>query len=109
MLRLWDGNRMTEKRANRLLYEIIAYEAAARDPALAGVKGVIIKLLTPNGRHIGTVHDIVNADGSIRESHAHDYTRRDCSRVRVIQKEEQLGGRGRRSRSKKTRPSRYTP
>ncbi len=79
---------MAEKRANRLLSEIIAYEAEARDPALAGVKGVIVKLLTPKGRHIGTVHDIVNADGSVRESHPHDYTRRDCTRVRVAQKEE---------------------
>ncbi len=74
---------MSEKRANRLLSEIIAHEAEARDPALAGVKGVIVKLLTPKGQHIGTVHDIVNADGSIRESHPHDYTRRNCSRVRI--------------------------
>lgn len=78
---------MTEKRANRLLSEIIAYEAEARDPALAGVKGVIVKLLTPKGQHIGTVHDIVNADGSIRESHPHDYTRRNCSRVRIAPKQ----------------------
>ena len=80
---------MTEKRASGKFTEIIAYEAPARDVALPGVWGVIIKLLTSNGRHIGTVHDIVDKDkGAVRESHPHDYTLRDCSRVRIIQKQE---------------------
>ena len=88
LLRLWRQNRMPEKRATGLLSEIVAYATSAGDPELPGVRAVIIKLLTPKGQHIGTVHDIFNADGTLRESHPHDYTLRDCSRVRTIQKQE---------------------
>ena len=107
--RLWDENRISQKRTEHLFSEIIAYETPAGDPALPGVRGVIIKLLTPKGQHVATVHDIVNADGSIRDSHAHDYTLRDCTRVRTIQKQEQIGGKSWQSRSTKIRPSRFTP
>jgi hypothetical protein len=92
LLRLWRENRMPEKRATGLFAEIVAYTTPARDPALPGVRAVIIKLLTPKGQHIGTVHDIINADNTLRESHVHDYTLRDCSRVRIIQKQEQAKG-----------------
>ena len=80
---------MINKRQSSIFTEIIAYRAPAGDPALPGVWGIIVKLLTPNGRHIGTVHDIVNEDkGTVLDSHPHDYTLRDCSRVRRIQKQE---------------------
>lgn len=83
---------MTEKRTLGLLSESIADDRPAGDPALPGVRAIIIKLKTPKGQHIGTVHDIVNADGSMRESHAHDYTRRNCSRVRIPPKQERRSG-----------------
>jgi hypothetical protein len=79
---------MPEKRRAGLLIEEVRWEGSARDPALPGVRSLILKLKTPSGQHIGTVHDIVNADGTLRESHPHDYTLRDCSRVRIAQKQE---------------------
>ena len=88
LLRLWTENRMAEKRATGLFSEIVAYVTTAGDPTLPGVRSVIVKLLTQKGQHIGTVRDIKNADGTLRESHIHDYTLRDCSRVRVVQKQE---------------------
>ena len=40
-------------------------------------------MLTFNGQHIGTIHEIVAPDGAILHSHPKDYTLRDCSRVRA--------------------------
>jgi len=88
--RLWSDNQMPDKRASSIFTEIVAWQVRASDPALPNVSSRIIKLLTAKGRHIGTVHDIVNEnDGNVLESRPHDYTFRDCSRVRRIQKQEE--------------------
>jgi hypothetical protein len=55
---------MPEKRERMLVTEIIAQERPAGNPIFAGGVSRIVKLLTPNGRHIGTVHEIVMPDGS---------------------------------------------
>jgi hypothetical protein len=84
LLRLWDENHVSEKRAAGLLIESIARETPAADPALPAVVGRIIKLETPvHRRHIGTLHEVVDRDGNVLHSHPKDYTRRDCTRVRT--------------------------
>jgi hypothetical protein len=57
---------------------------AATNPRYAGGASVIVKLVTPNGQHIGTFHEIRMPDGSVPHSHPKDYTKRDCSRVRPL-------------------------
>jgi hypothetical protein len=64
-----------------ILIEEIVAESAATNPLYAGGISRIVVLRTPRGQHIGTVHEIVLADGEIPHSHPKDYTRRDCSRV----------------------------
>lgn len=83
LVSVWNTNGMPEKRANGGLTEIIAHQTAAGDPRFAGGVSRIVKLLTANGQHIGTVHEVVMPDGSAPHSHPKDYARRDCSRVRV--------------------------
>ena len=85
MQRLWNENQVSQKRAAGLLVEIIAGSVEASNPAYSGATSIIVKLLTQNGRHIGTVHEIVFGDGRIPHSHPKDYTLRDCSRIRVAQ------------------------
>jgi hypothetical protein len=80
---LWNRNRLSDKRATGLLTEIIVYSSPAGNPRYAGGTSIIVKLLTANGRHIGTVHEIVMQDGSRPHSHPKDYTHRDCTRVRL--------------------------
>jgi hypothetical protein len=74
---------MPAKRAAGVLTEIIAHERPARNPAYAGGRSLIVKLLTRSGQHLGTVHEIVMPDGSVVHGHPKDYTRRDCTRVRA--------------------------
>ncbi len=71
------------KRAAGILSDIIAYSAPARNPTYAGGASLILKVMTPNGRHIATWHEIRMPNGSIPHSHPKDYTQRDCSRVRA--------------------------
>ena len=85
---MWNDASMDEKRAARVLFEIIAHSTAALNPAYAGGDSIIIKLLTPGGQHIGTVHEIHLPDGSVPHSHPKDYTARDCSRYRVANESE---------------------
>ena len=73
------------KRAAGVLSDIIAYSAPARNPVYAGGDSLILKVMTPNGRHIATWHEVRMPDGSIPHSHPKDYTRRDCTRVRADQ------------------------
>ena len=80
---LWAAGRMDAKRAAGLLTEIIAYRSPATNPRYLGGTSFIIKLLTPRGQHIGTLHEIVMPDGSVLHAHPKDYTRRDCSRIRI--------------------------
>ncbi len=80
---LWDRERMAGKRANGLLKEIIAYSSPAGNPACSGGISRIVKLLTDNGQHIGTIHEIVMPDGTRPHAHPKDYTLRDCTRVRA--------------------------
>ena len=79
---LWATNEVEHKRVSRLLLEDIVHRAAARNPRWIGGEARIIKLITANGQHIGTVHEVVTAGGDVVHSHPKDYTRRDCSRVR---------------------------
>ncbi len=81
--RIWNHSRMPEKRTEGVFVEVIAHEAPAGDPRYHGGTSVIVKLLTANGRHIGTAHEIVMPDGSVPHSHPKDYTNRDCSRLRA--------------------------
>ena len=88
--RLWLDNDMPRKRTEGALREVKVYESEARDPRLRGVRSLIYKLLTPSGQHLGTVHDIFNADGSLRECHIHDYVARDCAKFVKPEKEPRL-------------------
>ena len=72
---------MPAKRAEELLRSVIVHEAAATHPDYRGGASRIVKLMTANNRHIGTLHEIVLPDGSVPHSHPKDYTRRGCSRV----------------------------
>ena len=80
---IWSDAGMPHKRAARLVQEIIVHNAAAGDPRYTGGRSLIVKILTPNGRHIGTVHEIRMPDGSVPHSHPKDYTERGCERVRA--------------------------
>ena len=79
--REWLENGMPEKRAAGLLIEIIVFEAPARDPRYAGGVHRVRKILTPNGRHIGTWHEVETPDGSVPHGHVKEHTRRDCTRI----------------------------
>lgn len=81
--RLWNDNRVPVKRTEGVLDAIVAHRSPAGDPRYRGGESRIVKLLTPNGRHIGTVHEIVMPDGTVPHSHPKDYTLRDCSRLRI--------------------------
>lgn len=72
---------MPAKRADGTLRSIIVHERAATNPDYAGGLSRIVKLLTTNDQHIGTVHEIVMPDGTVPHSHPKDYTRRDCGRI----------------------------
>ena len=82
--RLWRDNGLADKRDRGLLFEVIAYVSAAGDPRYVGGISRIVKLMTPRGQHIGTVHEVVMPDGLRPHSHPKDYTTRDCSRVRAV-------------------------
>ena len=83
--RLWTENQMSEKRSTGILTERIVHQTAARNPRYAGGASRIILLITPRGQHIGTIHEVVQPDGTVEHSHAKDYMLRDCSRVRVLE------------------------
>jgi hypothetical protein len=86
--RLSDKNSVEQKRRAGLLLEIVADNSPATNPTYSGGRSLIIKLLTPGGQHIGTLHEIVFNDGRpTPHSHPKDYTLRDCSRVRRIEVE----------------------
>jgi len=80
---LWAANEMDRKRASGMLLESIVHRAAARNPRWLGGEARIVKLITANGQHIGTVHEVVTTEGDAVHSHPKDYTRCDCSRVRA--------------------------
>ena len=73
---------MEGKRAAGILIEDIVHRAVATNPRWLGGEARIVKLVTVNGQHIGTLHEVATADGEVVHSHPKDYTRRDCSRVR---------------------------
>jgi hypothetical protein len=89
--RVWKDNRMDEKRATGELVEAIVRRGPATNRKYIGGESRIIKLITPERRrHVGTIHEIVVAEGSIPHSHPKDYTRRDCSRIRAPEPGETL-------------------
>lgn len=79
--RLWLEQDMPAKLRRGQFQEIIAYQSRAHNPRYRGGASFIVKLLTPGGQHIATVHRIVLPDGSVPHDHPKDYTRRDCTRV----------------------------
>jgi hypothetical protein len=79
--RLWLEQDLPAKLRRGQFQEIIAYQSRAHNPWYKGGEFFIIKLLTPGGQHIATVHRIVLRDGSVPHEHPKDYTRRDCTRV----------------------------
>ena len=81
--RICEAEGVQGKRSAGILSDIIAYSAPARNPSYAGGESLILKVMTPNGRHIATWHEIRMPDGAMPHSHPKDYTRRDCSRVRA--------------------------
>ncbi len=87
---MWLDNDMPTKRRNGALHAELVYESGARDPRLIGVQSRIYKLMTPRGQHVGTVHDIVNPDGTLRAQHVHDYTARDCVKFVKPEKEPRI-------------------
>ena len=74
---------MPNKRAEGIFREVIVHQSRAGDPRFLGGISRIVKLITVSGQHVGTVHEIVMPDGTIPHSHPKDYTRRDCSRLRL--------------------------
>ena len=74
---------MDGKRRAGMFLELIVHRTAARDPRWIGGAARIVKLVTAKGQHIGTMHEVVTAQGEVVHSHPKDYTRRDCSRVRA--------------------------
>lgn len=72
---------MPEKRATGIFSEIIVPDGPAKNPAYIGGTSRFIKLLTPKGHHVATLHEIEMPDGTVIHSHVKDYTRRDCSRI----------------------------
>lgn len=87
---LWESNGVSDKRESGALTSRVAYRSSATNPEYRGGESRIVVLTSPNGHHIGTVHEIVMPDGSIPHSHPKDYTRRDCSRVRAPEWHETL-------------------
>lgn len=83
LLAQWLAERMNRKRTDGLFTEIVAHSVPARNPRFSGGDSRIVKLVTASGYHIGTLHEVVLPDGSVPHSHPKDYTRRDCSRMRV--------------------------
>jgi hypothetical protein len=80
---LWDDNRLDAKLADGTLYTIVAADDPAVNPLYGRGRSRIVKVYTQNAQHVGTFHEIVLPDGSVPHRHPKDYTRRDCSRVRV--------------------------
>ena len=74
---------MPAKRTASVVTEVIVHQAPAGDPRYLGGISQIVKLVSPNGHHLGTVHEVIMPDGAAPHVHPKDYTRRDCSRVRL--------------------------
>ena len=75
---------MPDKRADGTLRDLIVHETPAGDPRYVGGTSRIVKLMTANEQHIGTLHEIVMPDGTVPHSHPKDYTRRNCERIGVL-------------------------
>ena len=78
----WANSNMPAKCTGGTFHTEIVHEVAASNPAWVGGTSRIVKLMTANNQHIGTLHEIVLPDGTVPHSHPKDYTRRDCSRIR---------------------------
>lgn len=83
MERAWLENEVDRKRREGILISIIVHPSPATDPRYSGGTSQYVKLMTPDGQHIGTVHEVVMSDGTVPHSHPKDYTRRDCVRMRI--------------------------
>ena len=84
---LWLEGNMPFKRAAGLLVVTIVHDVPARDPRYLGGRSRVLTFDTRSGQHLGTIHQVVLPDGAIPHDHPKDYTRRDCSRVRVAGEE----------------------
>ncbi len=79
----WDAASVFLKILNGQRQLIVVDSSPAVNPRYVGGMSRIIKVLTHNNEHIGTYHEILMPDGEVPHRHPKDYTRRDCSRVRV--------------------------
>lgn len=78
----WDSNSVERKLEAAILSTSIVFSSPAMNPRYARGVSRILKVFTPAGQHIGTIHEIVMPDGRVAHRHPKDYTRRDCSRMR---------------------------
>jgi hypothetical protein len=83
---------VSEKRAEGVFIEMVSQPTESGDRRYAGEFSVIVRLYTKNGRHIGTLHQMIDSSGTVlvdrHPPHPRDYTLRDCSRVRTLHKQE---------------------
>ena len=80
---LWNDGDMPAKIVAAAFTEQVLRDTPATNLKYEGGRSLLVKLVTANDRHIGTIHRIVMPDGSIPHEHPKDYTLRDCSRVRI--------------------------
>ncbi len=78
--REWEENHMPAKR-NNPAFSLRERVSPATNSRWLGGTSRIVRIFTPNGRHIGTLHEIVLPDGSVPHSHPKDYTRRYCAKI----------------------------
>ena len=83
---LWHDAGVDAKVDTEALYlELIDLEdTPATNPRYeGGLSRFYLVKTSSHHRHVGTIHRIEMPDGLVPHSHPHDYTRRDCSRCRV--------------------------
>src|SRR5438477_578240 len=68
----WLANGMPAKLAGTLTHTIVDYGPATNKRFRGGESRIVI-LRTPNGRHIGTMHEVQMGNGQIVHRHPKDY------------------------------------
>ena len=88
---LWLESAMEAKIASRVLNTVIVATSPATNPLYSDGTSRIVVVLTQRGQHIGTFHEIEVPGRGVMHRHPKDYTRRDCSRVRLSSEPRPLG------------------